>query len=78
MSIRSRLQRLLSRKPTESDVEPDPALARRRATGGGRHQAGDAPSTTGTGPSGTFVGRASADDPGPVGESGAEKRAGER
>lgn len=60
--------------PTEDDVKPDMGMARRRETGGGPEKSGDAPTTTGTGPSGTFVGRASADDAGAVGETGAEAR----
>lgn len=59
----------------ESDVASDEHTAGSRATGG--EPDGGAPdqgSTTGTTPSGTFVGRVSGDDPGYAGETGAEAR----
>ncbi|MBC3192481.1 hypothetical protein H7X46_15555 [Pseudonocardia sp. C8] len=66
------LDRLRGRGPAE-DVEPDPNLANARETGGAGAQGGDAPSTTGTGPAGTHVGRVSGSDEG-AGETGAEVR----
>lgn len=61
---------------TETDVPRDPAVAGSRATGGvEQHGAPDSNSTTGTTPNDEFVGRASGDDPGAAGESGAEVRA---
>jgi hypothetical protein len=61
--------------PTEDDVEPDGAVARTRATGGGPSDEPDAEATTGTGESGTFVGRVAGQDVGYAGETGAERRA---
>jgi hypothetical protein len=63
-------------RPGEDDVDRDDAEALSRASGGAPSDAPDAPGTTGTGESGSFVGRvAGGDDPGEVGESGAERRA---
>lgn len=70
--------RLRRRKP-ESDAPADPAVARSRETGGkqnpGYH---DQHTTTGTTPSGPFVGRVTGEDAGAVEESGAERRAAAR
>jgi hypothetical protein len=61
---------------TEGDVDRDDAEALTRATGGvDDGAAGDADSTTGTGPSETFVGRDAGQDEGYAGETGAERRA---
>ena len=65
-------------RPHEEDVDPDDAQALSRATGGGDSDAPDAPGTTGTGESDTFVGRVSGQDVGYAGETGAERRAAER
>jgi hypothetical protein len=62
-------------RPSEEDVDPDDAQALSRATGGARSEEPDAASTTGTGESGTFVGRVSGQDVGYAGETGAERRA---
>jgi hypothetical protein len=62
-------------RPAEEDVDPDDAQALSRATGGGDSDDPDAPSTTGTGQSGEFVGRVSGQDVGYAGETGAERRA---
>jgi hypothetical protein len=64
-------------RPGEDDVDRDDAQALSRATGGGDRTAGDAATTTGTGESDTFVGRAAGQDVGYVGETGAERRAAE-
>ncbi len=65
-----------SRKVTENDAPADTASGRTRATGGVPDaDAGDQNSTTGTTPSDTFVGRASGDEAGDSGISGAEARA---
>lgn len=70
--------RLRRRKP-ESDAPADPAVARSRETGG-EHNPGypDQHTTTGTTPSGPFVGRVTGEDAGAVEESGAERRAAAR
>ena len=65
-------------RPGEDDVDRDDAQALSRATGGGDSDAPDAGSTTGTGDSGTFVGRTSGQDVGYAGETGAERRAAEQ
>lgn len=65
-------------RPGEDDVDRDDAEALTRATGGGPSDAPDAQSPTGTGESGTFVGRVAGEDVGDVGESGAERRAKEQ
>jgi hypothetical protein len=65
-------------RPGEDDVDRDDAQAVSRATGGGRSDEPDAASTTGTGESEEFVGRAAGDDPGYAGETGAERRAAEQ
>ncbi len=62
-------------RPAEEDVDPDDAQALSRATGGGDSDDADAPGTTGTGESGTFVGRVSGQDVGYAEETGAERRA---
>ena len=59
----------------EDDVETDRTLANSRATGGDPEQDGDAGSTTGTGASEEFVGRAQGQDVGYEEETGAEVRA---
>ncbi len=65
-------------RPGEDDVDRDDAQALTRVTGGGDSDAPDAPTTTGTGGSGEFVGRvAGGDDVGYAGETGAERRAAE-
>jgi hypothetical protein len=58
----------------EDDVETDRRVANSRATGGGDNSDGDAESTTGTGRSEEFVGRAAGQDEGYAGETGAEAR----
>ena len=64
--------------PPESDVSRDPKEARSRETGGVEDPSQpDQGSTTGTTPSGTFVGRAAGEDAGYEGETGAERRAAE-
>lgn len=65
------------RKPhSEADVPGDDALAQSRETGGDDDaEGGDVNSTTGTGRTEEFVGRAAGDDPGYAGETGAERRA---
>ena len=65
-------------RPSEEDVDPDDAQALSRATGGGDSDAGDAATTTGTGQSETFVGRAAGQDVGYAEETGAERRAAEQ
>ena len=64
-------------RPGEDDVERDDAQALSRATGGVAGEEPDADSTTGTGDSGTFVGRVAGQDVGYAGETGAERRAAE-
>ena len=60
----------------EADVEPDPAQARTRATGGvDDPAAADAHSTTAPSTNDTFVGRVAGDDAGDTGVTGAEARA---
>ena len=61
-------------RPSEEDVDPDDAQALSRATGGGPSDDPDSASTTGTGESGTFVGRVSGQDVGYAEETGAERR----
>jgi hypothetical protein len=61
--------------PGEDDIDLDDGQARSRATGGGPSDEPDAESTTGTGESGTFVGRVSGQDVGYAEETGAERRA---
>jgi hypothetical protein len=65
-------------RPHEEDVDPDDAQALSRATGGGDDDAADAATTTGTGQSETFVGRAAGQDVGYAEETGAERRAAEQ
>jgi hypothetical protein len=59
----------------EDDVDADRQLANSRAAGGDPGQGGDSGSTTGTGESEEFVGRAQGQDVGYEGETGAEARA---
>jgi hypothetical protein len=59
---------------TEDDVDTDDKLANSRATGGGPDEGGDAETTTGTGTSEEFVGRAGGQDEGYADETGAEAR----
>ena len=62
--------------PGEAEGAGDEATAGTRAVGGVPDSgADDANSTTGTTPNDTFVGRASGDEAGEAGTSGAEKRA---
>jgi hypothetical protein len=61
-------------RPSEEDVDPDDAQALSRATGGGSSDEPDAAGTTGTGDSGTFVGRTAGQDVGYAEETGAERR----
>jgi hypothetical protein len=81
MSLWSRIRTRLGGPPSgavpgESDAPADSETARSRATGGASQAgAADTHSTTGTTPSDTFVGRASGDDPGDAGTTGAEVRA---
>jgi hypothetical protein len=58
----------------EDDVATDRGLANARPTGGGEDTGGDAETTTGTGDSEEFVGRAAGQDEGYAGETGAEAR----
>jgi hypothetical protein len=63
-------------KDRETDVADDDAQATTRATGGvPNDEAPDQGSTTGTTPSGDFVGRVQGQDVGYAGETGAERRA---
>lgn len=62
-------------RPGEEDVDQDDGQALSRATGGvedAEHP--DQGSTTGTTPSGSFVGRVAGQDVGYAGETGAERR----
>lgn len=59
----------------EDDVDTDTGLANSRATGGDHKDGGDSGSTTGTGASEEFVGRAGGQDIGYEEETGAEARA---
>jgi hypothetical protein len=64
-----------SRK-AEADVQEDPHQAHTRAEGGVENpEHPDQDSTTGTTPSGSFVGRIAGEDVGYEGETGAERRA---
>jgi hypothetical protein len=61
---------------SESDTASDDHVAGSRATGGvSNPDAPDQASTTGTSPSGEFVGRVAGSDETDIGESGAEARA---
>jgi hypothetical protein len=61
---------------SESDIDPDPALANARETGGVPDEdAQDQAVTTGTTPKGDYVGRVAGDDLGYAEETGAERRA---
>ncbi|MGY1810886.1 hypothetical protein ACI8AF_26255 [Blastococcus sp. SYSU D00669] len=64
--------------PGEDDVARDDEQALSRAEGGGPSDEPDAGTTTGTGESGTFVGRVAGQDVGYAGETGAERRAAEQ
>jgi hypothetical protein len=59
----------------EEDGDLSDAQALSRATGGVEDDAPDATATTGTGESGTSVGRVAGQDVGYAGETGAERRA---
>ncbi|HEY2699010.1 MAG TPA: hypothetical protein VGJ45_26370 [Pseudonocardiaceae bacterium] len=64
------------REGNEPDVEPDPAQADMRPTGGRADpDAADAHSTTGPSANDTFVGRVAGEDALDVGTTGAEARA---
>jgi hypothetical protein len=67
----------MAQDKSESDTSSDDHVAGSRATGGvANPDAPDQASTTGTTPTPEYVGRiAGTDDPGDVGESGAEARA---
>lgn len=85
MKIRDALRRVLGRDRSppdrseprsESDVDRDEGVANSRASGGrSGHVDGDAATTTGTGPNELFVGRATGQDLGYGGRTGAEARA---
>jgi hypothetical protein len=63
-------------RPHEEDADPDDAQALSRATGGVEDaDQPDQGSTTGTTPSGEFVGRVAGQDVGYAGEQGGERRA---
>ena len=63
-------------RPDEDDVRSDEGQALSRATGGVENpEHPDQGSTTGTTPSGEFVGRVAGDDVGYFEEQGAERRA---
>lgn len=63
-------------RKAEADVQEDPNRANTRATGGvDDPDQPDQASTTGTTPSGGFVGRVAGEDVGYEGETGAERRA---
>ncbi len=62
-------------RPGEEDVDLDEAQALSRAAGGAPGDEPDADGTTGTGESGTAVGRVAGQDVGYAGETGAERRA---
>lgn len=67
---------LFRRKKPEKDVPLDTAVASSRDQGGQSNPSyPDQNSTTGTTPSGEYVGRIAGDDPGDVEPSGAERRA---
>lgn len=68
-----------TQRGAESDVPDDPAEATGRPTGGDAAAEGaDSASTTGTGESGVFVGRAAGQDEGYAGQTGAEARGAEQ
>lgn len=66
----------MAKDKAEPDVDGDPARVDARDTGGVPDPAkDDQGSTTGTTPDDEYVGRVAGDDPGYVGETGAERRA---
>lgn len=66
----------MAKDKAESDTTADDHVAGSRDTGGVENpEAPDQASTTGTTPSGEFVGRVAGTDESDVGESGAEARA---
>ena len=66
----------MPRRRPESDVQRDPAVSRSREAGGVDDPGQpDQHTTTGTTPNEEFVGRVTGEDPGAVGETGAERRA---
>jgi hypothetical protein len=67
----------MAKDKSESDTSSDDQVASSRDTGGVVNPAmPDQASTTGTTPTSEYVGRiAGGDDPGDIGESGAERRA---
>lgn len=82
MSLLTRLARLISRDQQmrdrgENDAPTDPAHGTRETGGVDDPAVMDRNSTTGTTPSGEYVGRAGSDETGDVGISGAEARSGE-
>ncbi|ALL79547.1 hypothetical protein AD006_30525 (plasmid) [Pseudonocardia sp. EC080610-09] len=72
--LRRLRNRLRDHGPAQG-VEPDPNLTNSRVTGGVGSDIGDAGPTTGTGPTGEYVGRIAGRDEGFAGETGAEVRA---
>lgn len=69
----------MPRRRAESDVQRDPAVSRSREEGGVDNPGHpDQHTTTGTTPNEEFVGRITGEDPGPVSETGAERRAAAR
>jgi hypothetical protein len=66
------------RRRGEQDAPTDPAHGTRETGGRPDVDSMDRNSTTGTTPSGTYVGRAGSDETGDVGTSGAEARSGRR
>ena len=65
-----------ARRVAEDDAPADAGMSRRRPTGGvPSSDTQDRNGSTGTTPNATFVGRASGDEPGDTGLSGAEARA---
>jgi hypothetical protein len=77
MSLLSRLKNWwLAHRLNEGDAPADPGVAATREEGG--DPASNARTTTGTGPSETFVGRVGGDDDGSAEITGAEARADQR
>ena len=74
--LRGRVSGQAADTPREGDEPVDTATVGTRATGGEEDEGSQNPNaTTGTTPNEEFVGRASSDETGDVGQSGAEKRA---